>query len=189
MAANLIEHMFQKRHTRFEFAIAATVQVDTDLDLGFAGIALNFRLALAHSSSPMHMYVVFEAPLQMLCESPSRYRQEQETVDFISSTPTTWDETHVLEAAVSDYLVIARRKNNNWYVAAMTDDTPREFSIALDFLDSGTYEMEIFKDGMNADNYAEDYKRELIEVKKGDSVSMKLVGGGGWVAQIRSLTD
>ena len=110
-------------------------------------------------------------------------------MDFISSTPTIWDETLVLEAAVSDYLVIARRKDDNWYVAAMTDDTPREFNIVLDFLDSGTYEMEIFKDGLNADNYAEDYKRELKEVKKGDPVSMRLVGGGGWVAQIRSLVD
>ena len=146
-------------------------------------------MSLGTRCHQLAMYVVFEAPLQMLCESPSRYRQEQETVDFISSTPTIWDETLVLEAAVSDYLVIARRKDDNWYVAAMTDDTPREFNIVLDFLDSGTYEMEIFKDGLNADNYAEDYKRELKEVKKGDPVSMRLVGGGGWVAQIRSHTN
>ncbi len=134
------------------------------------------------------MYVVYEAPLQMLCESPSRYRQEQETVDFITSIPTTWDETRVIEAAVSDYIVIARRKGEDWFLAAMTDDTPREFNIKLDFLSEGAYDMEVFKDGINAKNYAEDYKREMKKVKKNDVLELNLVGGGGWIAQIRMET-
>ena len=142
-------------------------------------------MSLGTRSHQLAMYVVYEAPLQMLCESPSRYRQEQETVDFITSIPTTWDETRVIEAAVSDYVVIARRKGENWFLAAMTDDTPREFDIQLDFLSEGSYEMESFKDGVNAKNYAEDYKRELKEVKKNDSLILNLVGGGGWIAQIR----
>ncbi len=131
------------------------------------------------------MYVVYEAPLQMLCESPSRYRQEQETVDFITSIPTTWDETRVIEAAVSDYIVIARRKGEDWFLAAMTDDSPREFNIELDFLSEGAYDMEVFKDGVNARNYAEDYKREIKKVKRNDTLGLSLVGGGGWIAQIR----
>lgn len=146
-------------------------------------------MSLGTRCHQLAMYVVYEAPLQMLCESPSRYRQEQETVDFITSIPTTWDETRVIEAAVSDYIVIARRKGEDWFLAAMTDDTPREFNIELDFLSEGTYEMEVFKDGMNARNYAEDYKREIKKVKKNDSLGMNLVGGGGWIAQIRKETD
>ena len=134
------------------------------------------------------MYVVYEAPLQMLCESPSRYRQEQETVDFITSIPTTWDETRVIEAAVSDYIVIARRKGKDWFLSAMTDDTPREFNIKLDFLSDGSYEMEVFRDGINAKNYAEDYKREIKKVQKIDVLELSLTGGGGWIAQIRMET-
>jgi alpha-glucosidase len=133
------------------------------------------------------MYVVYEAPLQMLCESPSRYREEQETVDFITSIPTTWDETRVLEAAVSDYVVIARRKGDDWFLAAMTDDTSRSFELTLDFLNDESYEIESFSDGMNADNYAEDYKREKKEVGRNDTLILNLVGGGGWVAQIRKI--
>ena len=134
------------------------------------------------------MYVVYEAPLQMLCESPSRYRQEQETVDFITSIPTTWDETRVIEAAVSDYIVIARRKGDDWFLASMTDDTPRDFNVKLDFLSDGSYEMEVFKDGINAGNYAEDYKREIKKVQKNDVLELSLTGGGGWIAQIRMET-
>ncbi len=146
-------------------------------------------MSLGTRCHQLAMYVVYEAPLQMMCESPSRYRQEQETVDFITSIPTTWDETHVIEAAVSDYVVIARRKGQNWFLAAMTDDTPREFEIKLDFLSEGSYEMELFKDGINAKNYAEDYKRELTKVKKNASLDVSLAGGGGWIAQIRKETD
>jgi alpha-glucosidase len=125
----------------------------------------------------------------MLCESPSRYRQEQETVDFITSIPTTWDETRVIEAAVSDFIVIARRKGEDWFLAAMTDDTPREFNIKLDFLTDGSYDMEVFKDGINAGKYAEDYKREVKKVTKNDPLELNLVGGGGWIARIRKGTN
>jgi len=142
-------------------------------------------MSLGTRCHQLAMYVVYEAPLQMLCESPSRYRQEQETVDFITSIPTTWDETRVIEAAVSDYIVIARRKGEDWFLAAMTDDTPREFSIKLDFLSDSSYDMEVFRDGTNAGNYAEDYKRELKKVKKNDALELNLAGGGGWIARIR----
>lgn len=146
-------------------------------------------MSLGTRCHQLAMYVVYEAPLQMLCESPSRYMTEQETVDFITSIPTTWDETRVIEAAVSDYVVIARRKDKDWFLAAMTDDTSREFEISLDFLAEGTYQMEVFKDGVNAKNYAEDYKRELKKVKKNASLRMSLTGGGGWVAQLRRQKD
>jgi alpha-glucosidase len=142
-------------------------------------------MALGTRCHQLAMYVVYEAPLQMMCESPSRYRQEQETVDFITSIPTTWDETRVIEAAVSDYIVIARKKGEDWFLAAMTDDTPREFNIKLDFLSEGDYEMEVFRDGINAKNYAEDYKREIKKVKKNDALELNLTGGGGWIARIR----
>ena len=65
------------------------------------------------------LYVVFEAPLQMLCETPSLYKKEQETVDFITQIPTTWDETIVLHGAIGDYLAIARRNKDTWYIGAM----------------------------------------------------------------------
>jgi alpha-glucosidase len=146
-------------------------------------------MSLGTRSHQLAMYVVYEAPLQMLCESPSRYRKEQESVDFITSIPTTWDETVVLEAAVSDYLVIARRKEDNWYVGAMTDDNPRDFEIRLDFLPEGEYELVLFRDGANAKNYAEDYKREVTRVSQNSSISISMVSGGGWVGRLRPIED
>ena len=147
-------------------------------------ISFDRPMALGTRCHQLAMYVVYEAPLQMLCESPTRYKKEQESVDFITGIPTTWDETHVIEAKVADYVLVAKRKARNWYVGGMTDDTPRDFELKLDFLGSGSFSMEIMKDGLNADHHAEDYKRELIEVNQNSVVPVHMVSGGGWAAII-----
>ncbi|MGI9531594.1 glycoside hydrolase family 97 protein [Lutimonas sp.] len=148
--------------------------------------AISFQrpMALGTRCHQLAMYVVYEAPLQMLCESPTRYKKEQESVDFISSIPTIWDETLVIEAAVSDYILIARRKGDNWFIGGMTDNTPRNFELNLDFLAQGKYTMELMRDGKNAHNQAEDYKREVMEVNSTSMIPIQMVGGGGWAAKI-----
>lgn len=130
------------------------------------------------------MYVVFESPLQMLCESPSTYLHEHESVEFISKIPSVWDETIVLEAAVSDYIVVARRNGADWYIGAMTDWNPVEFQIDFSFLPEGKFEMEIMRDGVNADRFAEDYKKELLDIDKNTRLPINLASGGGWTAII-----
>ena len=141
-------------------------------------------MAMGTRSHQIAMYVVYEAPLQMLCESPTIYRKEQESVDFIRDIPTVWDETIVIEAQVADYLLLARRNGAKWYVGGMTDATARDFSLSLEFLDEGTYTMEVMKDGQNANRHAEDYKLESLEVDKNRPVPIDMVRGGGWVAKI-----
>ena len=135
------------------------------------------------------MYVIYEAPLQMLCESPSRYYEEQETVDFIVQIPTTWDETIVLHGSMGDYIALARRKGDNWYLGAMTDWTPRELELNLSFLKEGTFRMEVFKDGINADRFAEDYKLQTLEVNKNSKISVQMAAGGGWTAIISTINQ
>jgi len=44
------------------------------------------------------LYVLFESPLQMLCDAPSNYLKEPEAMEFLSKVPTVWDATHVLDA-------------------------------------------------------------------------------------------
>ena len=123
------------------------------------------------------MYTVFESPLQMMCESPTIYKKEQETVDFITQIPTTWDETVVLKAKLSDYIVIARRKGENWYLAAMTDWTDRNFEIDLSFLDNDVnYNVQVYKDGINTDRNAMDYKFEKMMLNKNKSIQVLTKG-------------
>ena len=132
----------------------------------------------------MAMYVVFEVPMQMLSDNPTIYMKEQECTDFITRIPTTFDETVPLDGKVAEYVAIARKKGDIWYVGAMTDWSPRELTIDFSFLRDGIYEAEIFADGINADRDATDYKMELITIKPGDKLKVRMMNGGGWVARI-----
>jgi len=130
------------------------------------------------------MYVIYESPLQMLCESPSTYRKEQETTTFISRIPVTWDETKVLDAHVGDYIVIARRHGDQWFLGAMTDGSSREFEVELSFLEEGDYTLEYMQDGPNTDRYAQDYRYGTKEISESTQLQIKLASGGGWAAII-----
>ena len=131
----------------------------------------------------MAMYVVFEAPLQMLCDNPTAYRKEAECSRFIAKTPTVTDCTVVLDAKVSEYIVTARSKNDNWYVGALTNWDARTLTIDLSFLPHGKYKAEIFSDGINADRDATDYKREEKILTNKDKLVIQLASAGGWAAR------
>jgi len=133
------------------------------------------------------MYVCYDAPLQMLCDNPSNYYKEQETTSFISKIPTVWDDTKVLDAKVGDFILMARQKDNNWYLGAMTDWTARSLNIDFSFLGEGTYEIEIMQDGINAEKSGNDYKRIVKKVTKADHLKIDLASGGGWAAICKKL--
>jgi alpha-glucosidase len=89
--------------------------------------AINERpMSMGTRCQQLAMYVIYDAPLQMLSDSPSNYLREPEAMEFLGPVPTVWDETHALSGKISDYVVVARRNGRDWYVGAMTDWTPRE---------------------------------------------------------------
>jgi alpha-glucosidase len=133
------------------------------------------------------MYIMFVAPLQMLADNPTTYMKEQESTDFIAKVPTTFDKTVPLAGDVGEYAAIAREKNNVWYVGALTNWNERDIEINFSFLGNGNYEAEIFKDGVNADRDATDYKKEAIKVTATDKLKIHLAPGGGWTARITSF--
>lgn len=130
------------------------------------------------------LYVVFESPLQMLSDSPSNYMKEQESTDFIVKIPVVWDDLKVLEAKVGNYLLLARRSGKDWFVGALTDWKSRDMDLDLSFLPEGLYTVDVFKDGLNADRYASDYKHVKLNVASGDKMKIHLAPGGGWAAKI-----
>lgn len=131
------------------------------------------------------LYTIFEAPLQMMADSPTAYIKEQESTDFIAKTPTTFDETVTLDGEVGKFVTIARRKGFTWYLGAITNWDSRETTIDFSFLEKGKkYEAEIFSDGLNADKAAQDYRREIITVDSTTKLKYRLASGGGLSAII-----
>ena len=144
----------------------------------------NRPMSLGTRCQQLAMYVIYDAPLQMLSDSPSNYLREPEMMDFLGPVPTVWDDTKVLSGQISDYVAVARRNGHDWYVGAMTDWTPRELEIDFSFLPDGNFQMESFEDGVNADRMASDYKMTKTQVNKTTKLKLKLAPGGGWAARL-----
>ncbi len=131
------------------------------------------------------LYVIFESPLQMLADAPSNYLREPECMEFLSIVPSVWDQTVPLAGKVGDYVAVARQSGTDWYIGALTDWTPRELEVKLDFLPGGTYLMTEFRDGINADQFAEDFVKETRIVKPGETIKVKMAPGGGYAAMLK----
>jgi alpha-glucosidase len=131
------------------------------------------------------LYVVFDAPLQMLADNPTAYMQEKESTDFIASIPTTFNETIALDGKVGEYVAIAKRKAGAWYVGAITNWNERDITIDLSFLKPGEHEITIMKDGINADRNGTDYKKEIMKIMAGQKLNIHLAPGGGWAAVVK----
>lgn len=129
-------------------------------------------------------YVIFESPLNMLCDSPVKYRANSDCARFIAGVPTVWDETVALDGKVSEYISIARRSGDVWYVGALTNWTARELDLDLSFLPAGEYEVEIYQDGVNAYKFASDYKKCEMKLPADKKLRAAMASGGGWVARV-----
>lgn len=125
-------------------------------------------------------YVIFESPFNMLCDSPSNYRDEDECARFIAEIPTVWDETIALDGKVGEYTVIARRSGDRWFVGGITNWDEREIEIDLSELCLKTNKGIEFRDGINANKIAEDYNKNNISIEN-NVYKAKMSKGGGFV--------
>ncbi len=129
-------------------------------------------------------YVVFLSPLNMLCDSPTHYDEEPECTDFIAKIPTVWDETIALKSEVGEYVAVARRSGYKWFVGALTNWAARDLTLALTSLKVAGKTATVFKDGLNAEKFAQDYEKTTLAVPADGKVTMHLAPGGGVAMEI-----
>jgi alpha-glucosidase len=141
-------------------------------------------MSLGTRCHQLAMYVVYESPLQMLADSPSRYLHEPEVMEFLAPVPTVWDETRVLDARMGDYILIARRHGHEWYMGAMTDWNARELEIDFSFLPARRFQMDAYQDGVNANRFGNDYRKVKSQVDRSTKLKIRLAEGGGWAARL-----
>ncbi len=141
-------------------------------------------MSLGTRCHQLGMYVVFESPLQMLSDSPSNYLREPEMMEFLAPVPSVWDDTKVLDARIAEYALVARRSGKDWYAGAMTNWTARDLEVDFSFLPAGTYWLEAYQDGVNADRIASDYKKTKTKITRDTKLKISLASGGGWAARI-----
>jgi alpha-glucosidase len=141
-------------------------------------------MAMGTRCQQLAMYVIYEAPLQMLSDSPSNYLREPEAMAFLAAVPTVWDDTRVLDAKMSQYVLLARRNGSDWYVGAMTDWTPRDLEVDFSFLPEGNFTLDAYEDGVNADRNATDYRKFTQTITRNTKLKIHLAPGGGWAARV-----
>lgn len=131
------------------------------------------------------LYMILDSPLNMLCDSPTHYNKEIECTEFIASIPTVWNETRIIDGEVGEWIITARRNNSIWYVGGITNWTSRDVKLDLSFLPQGKYKIEIFKDGINADRNATDYKKDFFVTEDITKIhKLHLAPGGGFAMKI-----
>ena len=133
----------------------------------------------------MAVFVLFESNLQMLMDNPCRYDEWPDCRDFLTSVPVNWDETRVLAAEAGQYIVMAKRKGDKWFIGGITNDKQRELDVTLNILPEGkTMQMTSFVDGVNANRMAMDYRQEKTSVNKDTKLHIKMARNGGFAAVI-----
>jgi alpha-glucosidase len=132
----------------------------------------------AHNLS---MFVVFESPWTSLQDSPDTYRANPAGFDFIREVPTSWDETRFIAGEVGQYIAIAKRKGDRWYIGAMNGDAAHKVSLPLSFLGAGSWTADLWLDGDKPDAIRRDSRR----VTAADRLEIDLAATGGAVAVLR----
>jgi alpha-glucosidase len=125
------------------------------------------------------MFVVFESPFQMVSDSPDVY-ENAAGFDFVKFVPTVWDETRFLDGDIDQYVVVARRKGNDWYIGAMGNEDAHQVSLPLAFLGEGKFKAKIYEDGAAPTALSESTR----EVTKADTLTLKLAPSGGAAVQL-----
>jgi alpha-glucosidase len=144
-------------------------------------------MSLGTRCQQLAMYVVYESPLQMLADTPSSYLREPEVMEVRGPVPTVWDETRVVDARLGDFVVLARRHGRDWWIGAMTDWTPRDLEVPLDFLPEGSFRVDAWEDGVNADRWASDYRHVRLSATRVSRLKVHLAPGGGWAAHVSAV--
>lgn len=147
-------------------------------------IWFNLPASVGTRCHQLGMYVVYESPLQMLADSPSNYYREPVCMEFLSQVPVVWDETRVLKASVGEYVIVARRHGDAWYIGGMAGEKGQKFEIDLDFI-KGNKTLTYWEDGVNVDMNANDVARRTRKVKPGDKITITMYDGGGYAAVIK----
>lgn len=124
------------------------------------------------------LFVVYWSPLTCITDDPEHYRN-QPGLDFLRAVPTIWDETRVLDGAVGEHIVVARRQGNRWFVGGMTADQPYTYRLPLTFLGKGTYTAHLFTDPTNPEASYESLDQSTRTVTSKDTLTlpMRLAGG------------
>ena len=143
-------------------------------------------MVMGTRAQQLAMYAIYDAPFQMVSDTPSAYK-DQPAFEFIRHAPATWDETKVLGGRPGEYILMARRKGDEWFVGSLTNWDSRDLDISLNFLDNGKYRAEIYADADDAERYPKGVSARKQTVDRNTRLKAHLAPGGGYALRLVPL--
>ena len=143
-------------------------------------------MAMGTRAQQLALYVVFQTPIQMVSDSPQMY-VDQPSFQFIRDVPASWDGTQVLNGEPGEFVTIARRHGDDWYLGSITNWTSRTLQIPLSFLSPGEYRAEIYADATDAGTNPKHVAIHKQIVGRGQTLTLQLASGGGCAIRFVSL--
>jgi alpha-glucosidase len=129
------------------------------------------------------MMVVYESAFQVFCESPYNVRNQPGS-EFLKGIPSSWNETKVLEGMPGEYIVVARKSGDTWYIGGMSLEK-RSFRIKTDFLEGDTYQGVTWCDAPDAEKNPRKLTRKEFSLRKGVEINIDVAADGGFVAILK----
>ncbi|MGJ7032450.1 alpha-glucosidase [Niabella hirudinis] len=140
----------------------------------------NARVLKTTSMHQMALSVVYYSPLQFMYwyDRPEDSRDEPE-LEFFDRVPTVWDDTKVLDGAIGQYAVVARRSGDAWFVGSITNNDARHLKIACSFLPPGKkYRAKIYYDDPKS-SVRTRVSIKQVTVDAGSVIDAPLLASGG----------
>jgi alpha-glucosidase len=135
-------------------------------------------------AAELSKFVIYESPLTVVCDHPDHILN-QPGADFLKIVPTVWDDIRFLGGYPGDYIALAKRNGNDWFVGAMNNSIGKEISIQLDFLTEGEYEIEVWADSKKSEKEPRQIQKSIQKIRSGETIKVKMANNGGWVAIIK----
>jgi alpha-glucosidase len=135
-------------------------------------------------AAELSKFVIYESPLTVVCDHPDNILNKAGS-DFLKIVPTVWDDIKFVGGYPGEYVAIAKRSGNNWFIGVMNNSIGKSIDINLDFLPAGNYTMETWADSKKSDKEPMELQKSKKSVKSGDTFKVKIAKNGGFVAFLK----
>ena len=134
-------------------------------------------------AAELSKFVIYESPLTVVCDHPDNILN-QPGADFLKIVPTVWDDIKFLGGYPGDWVAIAKRSGDKWFIGVMNNSTAKTVELDMSFLSSGSYKMETWNDTRNSDKEPKDLKKSASTLNSPGTLKVSMARNGGFVALI-----
>lgn len=135
-------------------------------------------------AAELSKFIIYESPLTVVCDHPDNILGQPGS-EFLKIVPTVWDDIKFVGGYPGDYVAIAKKSGDIWFLGVMNNSVGKSVELVLDFLQEGNYEAEIWSDTKRSDNEPKELKKIIRTIKADSRLKVTMSDNGGYVAVFR----